>query len=639
MPNRNSLLIATSAIGLAVIMLGQDTKAIADHGGSPTVAEPAERVDPASRQAFFGDLHLHTSFSYDAWGFGPYRLTPDDAYRFARGDAVNFLGKPVRRDVPLDFMAVTDHSEYMGMFNQLDDPNNPLSHDPNTKAYRDNPGKAFFAYFYHMFKGRPVYPLNHEQAMRDSWARTIAAANANYRPGRFTTFIGYEWTSMPGGENNLHRNVIFKGAHAPQPFTSRDSDRPEDLWSHLERARRSGMEVLAIPHNSNASNGLMFDWVDSDRRPIDEVYAQRRATNEPLAEIQQIKGGSETIPELSPQDEFANFERWDTLLTAPRPSAPHGSYLREGLGRGLVIQSRAGKNPYRYGFVGASDIHNALSASNENAFGGFDPFDPKSNMPDAEAVRKAFTPQRSLDFMQERETDVMQDSTRWSSAALTGVWAEQNSRDSIFSAFKRKETFATSGTRLKLRFFASWNFKDSMLQRRDWVATAYRSGVPMGGDLAPRGAGGSQAPAFVLWALKDPNDGNLDRIQVIKLWLDGGQYRERVFDVAWSGNRRPDPRTGRVPAVGNTVDLKTATYTNTIGATELRTVWRDPTFDPAKPAVYYARVLQIPTPRWTTYLAVARNLPLPQDSPPTLQERGWSSPIWYSPATRSRNGA
>jgi hypothetical protein len=233
----------------------------------------------------------------------------------------------------------------------------------------------------------------------------------------------------------------------------------------------------------------------------------------------------------------------------------------------------------------------------------------------------------------------MQDSTRWSSAALTGVWAEQNSRDSIFSAFKRKETFATSGTRLKLRFFASWNFKDSMLQRRDWVATAYRSGVPMGGDLGPRGAGGGRAPAFLLWALKDPNDGNLDRIQVVKLWLDGDQYRERVFDVAWSGNRRPDPRTGRLPAVGNTVDLKTATYTNTIGAAELRTVWRDPTFDPAKPAVYYARVLQIPTPRWTTYLAVARNLPLPQNSPPTLQERGWSSPIWYSPATRSRNGA
>jgi hypothetical protein len=432
MPNRNSLLIATSAIGLAVIMLGQDTKAVADYAGSPMVAEPAERVDPASRQAFFGDLHLHTSFSYDAWGFGPYRLTPDDAYRFARGEAVDFLGKPVRRDVPLDFMAVTDHSEYMGMFNQLDDPNNPLSKDPNTKAYRDNPSKAFFSYFYHMFKGRPVYPLNHEQAMRDSWARTIAAANANYRPGRFTTFIGYEWTSMPGGENNLHRNVIFKGDNAPKPFTSVDSDRPEDLWSYLERARRSGQEVLAIPHNSNASNGLMFDWVDSDRRPIDEVYAQRRATNEPLAEIQQIKGGSETTPELSPQDEFANFELWDTLLTTPRRSAPNGSYLRDGLGRGLVIQARAGKNPYRYGFAGASDLHNALSASNENAFGGFDTFDPESNMPDAEAVRKAFTPQRSLDFMQERETDVMQDSTRWSSGALTGVWAEQNSRDSIF---------------------------------------------------------------------------------------------------------------------------------------------------------------------------------------------------------------
>ncbi len=418
---------------------------------------------------------------------------------------------------------------------------------------------------------------------------------------------------MPEGKYNLHRNVIFKGDHAPLPFSSVDSRRPEDLWSYLENARKDGVEALAIPHNGNASNGLMYDWNDSDGKPIDEKYAQRRILNEPVSEISQNKGQSETVPALSPNDEFANFEVFDTLLVSREPSKPDGSYVRDAWGRGLSIEEKVGVNPYKFGVAGGGDFHNGLSTSAEDAYAGSAAgIDP--NVPASAKAPPPIDPARFSQFAT-------------GSGNLTVVWADQNTRDSIFDGLRRKETFATSGTRLKFRFFGGWDFPQQVFDQ-DWVKVGYQSGVPMGGDLPAKS---SNAPRFVVWAIKDPNGANLDRAQVIKVWVAGGKHEEKVFDVAYGGDRKPDPATGKVPAIGDTVDLQKATYTNTIGTTELKAVWQDPEFDPALPAVYYLRVLEIPTPRWTTIQAVKHGQPLPADTPATIQERGWSSPIWYTP--------
>jgi hypothetical protein len=626
------LLLASTALVTACSQVS-DRHPVAQTGSAGSVAAlVAEPASPESRQAYFGNMHLHTSFSWDAWeGPGGVNVTPDQAYHYSQGDPVDIGGQIIRRDVPLDFTAVTDHAEYMGVLNQLGDPGNPLSTLPSLADFRAHPRAAFMQLYYHIHKGRPIpADLQIGAGMRNAWAKEVAAANANYHPGRFTTFIAYEWSSMPGGENNLHRNVIFSGDDAPMPFSVLDSTRPEDLWSYLERSRKNGFQVIAIPHNSNASGGLMFDWVDSNNHPIDEAYAQRRALNEPLAEIYQIKGNSETHPDLSPNDEFNNFEKWETLLVSPHKSEPKGGYLRDALGRGLILQDRVGVNPYKLGFTADTDIHTGLNATSEDSFNGRGGYDPKVNTPDREAVKKLFAPKLAFDFMAERQTDVQENPVKMSGAGLTGVWAEENTRPSIFAALRRRETFATSGTRLKVRFFGGWNYDTNLVQKSDWTQAAYRNGVPMGSDL-PAAPEANIAPSFVLWAVKDPNNANLDRIQVVKVWLDGGYYKEKVFDVAWSDGRKVDSRTGRLAPVGNTVDLKTAAYRNSIGSAELKTVWRDPEFDPSRPAVYYARVIQIPTPRWSTYLAVRRDLPIPTTSPATIQERGWSSPIWYTP--------
>jgi hypothetical protein len=429
---------------------------------------------------------------------------------------------------------------------------------------------------------------------------------------------------MPDGKYNLHRNVIFRNDTAPFPFSSVDSQRPEDLWSYLETARTQGFDVIAIPHNGNASNGLMYDWNDSDGKPIDRIYAQRRALNEPLTEIAQVKGQSETSPEISANDEFSNFEIFDQLLVpGPVKSNAHGSYIREAFGRGLVIAGTVGVNPYKYGVVGATDIHNGLSTTDKNAYQGDNRgIDPAKDLPDAATARQILDPKSGYASL---------DITKTGSGALTGVWAEENTRDAIFAALKRKETFATSGTRLRVRLFGGWGFKSELLKDTGWVEEAYAQGVPMGGDL-PAMPAGAKAPRFAIWAVKDPGSANLDRAQVVKVWLDGKTYQEKIFDVALSNGRKSDPATGKAPAVGNTVDLQTATYQNTIGATELGTVWTDPEFNAKVPAVYYLRVLEIPTPRWSTIMAVKDKLPIPTTMPSTIQERAWSSPIWYTPA-------
>jgi hypothetical protein len=632
MGNRWPVLITALMVSGCTAESGPAMKPAQSEAAAPAAVAASER------RVWFGELHLHTSYSFDAWGLMATKTTPDDAYRFGKGEAVNYNGQMIRRGWPLDFMAVTDHSENMGLLNELDDPNSELSKSAIGQEIRKNPAKSFYMLREANAEGRTIPGLDPKGAAKSAWAREVAAANTNYEPGKFTTFIAYEWSQMNEGKYNLHRNVIFKGDKAPLPWTSADSPRPEDLWTYLEQNRANGMEALAIPHNGNASNGLMYDWNMSDGRPIDEAYAERRLRNEPLTEIVQNKGQSETHPELSPNDEFANFEIYDVLLTQRdvHGKVP-GSYIRQAFGRGLVIQKKVGANPFKFGVVGASDWHNGISTSDEKATAGTPGgIDPNVNLPDENRAKVLLGIVQTRALIDDAAAKsgrppAVANLTMNSSAGLTGVWAEQNTRDSIFAALKRKETFATSGTRMKVRFFGGWQFSPSMLRTSTWVADAYRTGVPMGGDL-PLKPGAAKAPSFIIQAVKDPDGANLDRVQVVKVWLEGGDSKEKIFNVALSGGRKADPRTGKAPPVGSTVDLKTATYKNTIGAAVLQTIWRDPEFDPAKPAVYYLRALEIPTPRWTTYLAVARGLPIPANSPATLQERAYSSPIWYTPA-------
>lgn len=616
------------------------------------LCEPSP-VAPPQRRVFFGELHLHTALSLDAWSYGT-KLLPDDAYRFGRGETIKVpavqVAKeeggspagdvPARRAWPLDFMAVTDHSENLGTMLPLEDPQSSFARSELGQAFKAHPSKAFSREVESRRGGAGAPPELHDpQAMRQAWETVIKAANDNYRPGLFTTFIAYEWSSLPKGRN-LHRNVIFNGDHAPPPFTADQSQRAEDLWAYLESVRARGIDVIAIPHNGNASGGLMYDWNDSDGKPIDEAYAQRRAMNEPLTEIVQIKGQSDTVPALSPNDEFADFEIFDHLLGSPTTkSAPGGSYIRDAFGRGLVIQAKVGANPYKYGVVGGADIHNGLSASSEDASaGGQFGIDPNTMLPRGDEARRALglLPPVNADTGVEN-TNASPEQRRMiverSSAGLTGVWAEENTRDSIFAALKRKETFATSGSRIRVRMFAGWKIPSDILKKNDWVAQAYANGVAMGADLPahPRDAKG---PTFLLQAAKDPEGANLDRIQVIKIWREGEHYQEQIFDVAVSGHRKIDRRSYRASPVGTTVDLTTGSYSNTIGAPVLTTSWRDPLFDSTKPAVYYARVLEIPTPRWSTLLAIKNHLALSPYAPATIQERAWSSPIWYLAQTR-----
>lgn len=569
-------------------------------------------TEPDERRVFFGELHLHTSLSTDAWTFGT-KLMPADAYRFGRGETVMVpavqAGKeqgrgdgkdvPVKRAWPLDFMAVTDHSESVGTLLPLEDPTSSFSNSEAGRKILANPPLAHsMALAARNGRGTAPPEMKDPQLIRNAWDMTVKAANDYYQPGTFTTFIGYEWSATPDGKN-LHRNVLFNADHAPLPFTADESQRPEDLWTYLDSVRSRGIEVIAIPHNGNASGGLMYDWNSSDGRPIDEDYARRRALNEPLTEIVQIKGQSDTLPVLSPNDEFANFEIFDRLLAPPAvKGTPPGSYVRDAFGRGLVIQSKTGANPFKYGIVGGSDIHNALSTSDENASaGGQFGIDPQTLLPQGEQAKQALG--QSTSGVPARRNDILERS----SGGLTGVWAEENTRASIFAALKRKETFATSGPRIRVRMFGGWNFAQGMTKSNQWVARAYSQGVPMGADLPVKPAG-TAAPSFIVQAFRDPSGAKLDRIQIIKVWLEGSGYKEQIFDAVVSRRANAD---------------------------SLTTVWRDSQFDPSKPAVYYARVLQVPTPRWSTLLAKSNGLPVPNDVPANIQERAWSSPIWFTP--------
>jgi hypothetical protein len=573
------------------------------------------------REAYFGDTHVHTSWSADCFMAGT-RVGPEDAYRFARGEAIDHVsGEKVQlRSGPLDFLSVTEHSEYLGVFPLLMDPNNPLfTHRLATAMRSPDPAvqhQALIDFANGVLNGIPIPELVDEQLQVDVWKQIQDVAERYNEPGKFTTFIGYEWSCNPEG-NNLHRNVIFRGSKAPErPFSTFDSLLVEDLWTYMENARKEGIQLLAIPHNSNMSDGLMFQVVDSHGHAIDRTYAQRRIDNEPLVEIIQLKGESETHPALSPTDEFSNFAISDFKFAGQfgtSRSQPKGSYVRDALRMGLVLEESTGVNPYKFGVVGSSDTHNAGAAYEEDRYFG-------------KIGREDGTPEVRLEGRSPM-TPMIQS---WGSAGLAGVWAEENTREAIFDAMARKETFGTSGPRIRVRFFGGWNYARDALASQDWLQTAYEQGVAMGGDLseAPQG----KAPTFLVWAVKDANSGNLDRIQIVKGWSKSGQSFEKVHDVVWSGDRAPNPATGKLSPVGNTVDLGSATYSNSIGATALSTVWTDPDFDPTLRSFYYARVIEIPTPRWSTYDAVRLGIPLPANMPPTIQERAYTSAIWYAPS-------
>ena len=595
----------------------------------------AAAQDMRDREAFFGETHVHTGWSFDAYVFGNTKTDPTQAYQYAIGETIQHpMGYNIKITTPLDWMGVTDHSEYAGTVMLANTPGSALSKLPVAEKLKVRSAadiqRIYLWLGYTIVDKKPVQELVDPKVAGSVWKQNNEIADRFNKPGQFTAFCAYEWTSTPNN-SNMHRNVIFKDcARVPEvPFSAIDSVAPEDLWAWMDKQRAAGIELLAISHNANLSDGIMFPQdVDFKGRPIDRAWAESRMRNERLTEIKQIKGASETHPLLSPNDEFANFEILTYLLGNPEGRFPKipGSYVRDALRTGIAMQDARGYNPYKTGVVGGSDSHNTgVPYRQSNFFGGHGRADG------SEKERMAGHLFAGLDVRNENP------------AGLTGIWAEENTRASLFEAMQRKETFATSGPRIKVRFFGGWDFAQEAraerlqefgrilpewMQDRLWHRAAYQRGVTMGGDLPPIPAG-KKAPSFAVWAVKDPTSGNLDRIQIVKGWSKDGQSFEKVYDVVWAGNRVPDPITGKVPPIGSTVDIKEATYRNTIGAVELKGVWTDPEFDPALNAFYYVRVLEIPTPRWTTIQAKNLGVDPPETVAATIQERAWSSPIWY----------
>ena len=584
----------------------------------------------------FGETHLHTSFSMDAGAFGA-RLGPRDAYRFARGEQVlSNTGQPVKLSRPLDFLVVADHSDNMGFFPDLLAGKPELLADPTGRKWYDliRSGKGaeaameIIVSFSHNTFPEALSYFPGTRVYHSAWQETIDAAEAYNDPGSFTAFIGYEWTSNTGG-NNLHRNVIFRdnGDRASQvdPLTvypPYGSDNPADLWKWMDAyEKKTGGSVLAIAHNGNLSNGLMFPVIESFGKKLDAEYAQTRARWERLYEATQTKGTGEAHPFLSPTDEFADFEIWDKGnldgSVAKKKEMLEFEYARSAYKNGLKLEKTLGTNPYKFGLIGSSDAHTALTAMEEDNFFG-------------KTVPQEPSPHRMTEaFINNDQTGVKIMDWEVGASGYAAVWATENTRQSIWDAMERKETYATTGPRMAVRFFGGWDFVDADTSNRLPAELGYGKGVPMGGDLgsAPQG----KSPTFLVAALKDPIGANLDRYQIVKGWLDkDGNLHEKVYDVAWAGERALGS-DGKLPLVGNTVDEANASWTNTIGAPELIKVWKDPDFDPSLPAFYYGRVIEIPTPRWTAYDAKRYGVKPLEGTRMTITERAYTSPIWYTP--------
>ena len=590
-----------------------------------TLSVPAFAQTYPNREAYFGETHVHTSWSLDSYlAFGNTLAGPEEFYRYSQGQPVTHPGGfTVKITKPLDWGATTEHAEYLGAVQAALDPDSELSKTMAGKSLKfGNRMDAEVTYkllTVSMLKNRPIESLSTPDVLGTYWKRLVDIADKYYQPGKFTTFAAYEWTATPNTAN-LHRNIFFLDTSKvpDMPFSAIDSDDPRELWKWMDAQRQAGNELLAITHNSNLSNGLMFTTEVDDRgRPIDKTWAETRIRNEPLAELKQVKGQSETTPGLSPNDEFAGYEVvvWQLLGYEGEPRN-YGSYLRQAYKDGLAMKGSLGANPYRFGVVSGSDSHSTAVSYRQNNFFGIH----GGSMDE--------TPEKRLDGGHFGFKNI------WASpAGVSVVWAEENTREAIFAGMQRKETYSTSGTRIKVRLFGGWEFGPDVFEQTQWLSTAYAEGVPMGGILPTPTA---RAPSFVVGALKDPDSGNLDRVQIVKGWAKNGQTFERIYDVAWAGERIPDPTTGKVPPIGHTINLAQATYTNTIGAAELKTVWTDPDFDPSLEAFYYARVLEIPTPRWSTIQAVSLGRVPPDGVAATIQERAWTSPIWYAPSERAR---
>ncbi|MEZ4282433.1 MAG: DUF3604 domain-containing protein [Myxococcota bacterium] len=575
---------------------------------APPPREPTSSAEAAAAAAgagassvpsavFFGDLHVHTGLSADAYILGT-RASIDDAYRYAKGEAIDHVsGTPIQAKRALDFLAVTDHAEYLGLAERLLDPAT-IGAGP-AGDFVAGLSKVFALMTETIQDATPHPAWVDAERSTGAWQETIAAANRHDAPGRFTTLLGFEWSATPEGRN-LHRNVIIDpGAAIPErAFSVFDAPTPEGLWAWMEAQRARGVRLLAIPHNSNLSDGAMFARTDSQGRPIDAEMAERRARNEPLVEVTQIKGTSETHPLLSPEDEYAGFEIWSSRVAVDGEDpnvAVAGSYVRDALETGLELEAAIGSNPYRFGLIGSTDSHSASSPVEEDNYSGKGVQDTSARM--------------------RLETTPIPDSVQsWGASGLAAVWARENSRHEIFAALERRETYATTGTRITLRFFGGWAFGSDSLAASDWIEGAYASGVPMGGVLAaqpaPEAAPSPGAPSFLVSAQQDPEGAKLDRLQIVKGWTEGGKAREAVIDV-------------RVAPGG--------------GAARLEAVWTDPDFDPGAESFYYVRVLERPTPRWSTLDAERLGLPPLANRPQTIQERAFSSPIWYSPSAGTPN--
>ena len=593
-------------------------------GGAGTADGDAAAPNPL-KDAYFGDLHVHTKYSFDSYLFGT-RTNPDDAYRFAKGEAIEHAsGHRIQLQTgALDFQAVTDHGLYLGVLPEMDNPESSLygtelGADLRQPAPVDGFQRAIQALRSGEMAALPEDGRNH--ALTTAWQAIIDAAEAHNDPGNFTTFIGYEYTTSSDDRGNLHRNVIFRGSEAPsKPFASTDSRNPEDLWRWLDERRAEGIEGLAIPHNSNGSNGHMFKLETVGGEPLDADYADLRMRNEPLVEMTQVKGTSDTHPLLSPNDEWADFEIFPYRIATKLYSEPKGSYVREAYVNGLVLQETQGFNPYRFGLVGATDTHNSGGTPEEFNFHG------KVGRGDGTGQARGSVP---LDEPTEDGEEYIQNAFKfWGGSGLAGVWAEENTRDAIYDAFRRKETFATTGPRVRVRFFAGYGYTDDLTSDPEMIASAYEGGVPMGGDLL---ANDGKNPRFLVWAARDADSAPLQRLQVVKGWAEDGEAREQVYDVACSDGGLPSGDPLRCPDNGAAVDLTDCSYSQDLGAAELSAIWSDPAFDAAQHAVYYVRVLENPTCRWSTWDALRAGVAPRPDLPSTLQERAWSSPIWYVP--------
>ena len=585
----------------------------------PVVTEnsPSEISGVDTRVALYGDLHVHSKLSFDAWIFGT-RATPDDAYNFAKGaELIHPAGIPMQLRRPLDFLSVTDHGTYLGMFEQMNNPSGSVGEHPLSielrSANTDDERNAVFSEILPRERGYIDFEddLLDLRIVRGAWQEVINAAERHNAPGQFTSFVGYEFTAGGQRGENLHRNVIFRDGMVPEiPFTRLDADNnPEKLWDWMDEIREEGIESIAIPHNSNGSDGWMFEGTNKSGDPIDRQYSEQRSRNEPLVEITQVKGTSDTHPLMSPNDEWANFELMESTIGSANPSQPQGSYVREAYLTGMALEEQGVGNPYRFGLIGSSDTHNAAGSFREDRFWS------KTGLLDASPIQRGSVPDESGSFL-----DVIR--SYWGGSGLAGVWAESNTRDAIFDAFERKETFATTGPRIKVRFFASSEALP-VLQGEQDLRKSYDRGVPMGGDLK-LSSGATDGPFFTVQAMMDPMSAPLERLQVIKGWVQEGEKKEKVFDVACaSGSLTESHRCDLM-----SVEPDAATCGHADGRALLSAIWQDPGFDQSEGAFYYVRALEVKTCRWSTWDALRANKPSNPRLPKFLQERAWSSPIW-----------